>query len=40
MESGGSSFDNGGKRMYGDNLILTMPNSVFYAVNLAVWHMS
>lgn len=39
MESGGSSMDSGGKRMYKENLILTMPNSVFHGLNL-IWHMS
>jgi len=34
MESGGSSIDNGGKRMYNENLILTVPNSVFFDMNL------
>jgi len=40
MESGGSSIDNGGKRMYKENSILTMPSSVFFDKNLIIRHMS
>jgi len=42
MESGGSSnnIDNGGKRMYMENLILTVPYSVFFATDLILRHMS
>lgn len=40
MESGSSSIDNGGKRMYSENLTLTMPSFVFFDINLILWHMS